>query len=364
MLKKGIGLLVLGLLLISLSSVGVLGVFDVPEIGGSACVPFGDGNDAYCASCNPSEVNDQFKAEYDSRCPSGSGDALDTGDEAKKEAQDSQQTLLDEEDPTDEVITKSSDTSEDATDSVEEGGATGEETPQERTEKMFRRLFAGGGEGAISANGYANLNFIYKSSTPVEITMDDGTYYLVNDVGTTAVLEGFGLVVGDEVDVPGINPEGLSKKTFSKNAEYTAELEGAEDVSVSLELKEGLLVPKLEVEENAAVEEKDVKLVVKEDGEIIGEIPFKLDVQSKTVAKTMGEGAKDTKLGLIIFAVIIAILLVFLIVFKKPKSKEDTSVSQPAPSQPTTPSEPPADETSQVTPEVKPIETIETKPSS
>ena len=181
---------------------------------------------------------------------------------------------------------------------------------QEKAADTFEPLFGRKTGEGISQNGYPHASYLAEDPGNFQLTFaDSGQVKLINiETGQQANFGGIGVHVGEEIPLPPINPSGLSKKSISGGKQsgtppdYKAELKGAEDwlEANPKSLKdpktgEALLGFEIKVKENAPLNLADVNLEIEEDGQKIGEIPLKFDIEEGTVI--FGPGISNYQLA-------------------------------------------------------------------
>jgi len=204
------------------------------------------------------------------------------------------------------------------------------QTTEERVEQLVNPLFAGGPpEGCVSTIGFPTLSCFSehsgKTGEEFQIQGCDGGFCFINiNTGASAPLGGIGINAGDPDAKFSINPANLDQKSITstkpspkpaipgEEPKYTAEVVGADDwadpvveTRIDPETREEILVikpnPKTKEEiakttapspEAKKVQEevqvaytnipegtKAMKVVIKEGGRVIAEIPIVVDLQ-------------------------------------------------------------------------------------
>ncbi|MFC1686069.1 hypothetical protein ACFLZZ_03550 [Nanoarchaeota archaeon] len=224
-----------------------------------------------------------------------------------------------------------------------------EEKIQENIERRFRPLFGRGGGEGISPSGYPQASFLqrYTEQTGASLAIgmgDDGKNYLISSEGTQAIFEGIGVHQGGKIEIQ-INSNSFgTEKEFEAGKggkpKYDAKVGDEEGLLKNINVKEAvdpetnetILVLEAEVDKDALVGEQDVEITLTADGEEVGAINFKAEVQEK---KTNWLGVIGTLVGL---SLLVIGLLYGLRYWKNKKSSEgqppETQPAQQPPTQP------------------------------
>ena len=171
----------------------------------------------------------------------------------------------------------------------------------EANSKITERF--GGSFPPLSRNGrFPNLNYLQEhnakanSNSYVEIQVFDTGIFMMGAFGSYGGynLNGIGVHVGEAIKWPGINPEGLTKKSIS-GGKPDAKLKGADWAKVNTntvtDQKTGKEVIELEMQVDSAAPTgvQDTNLVIVQDGQEIANFSLKIDVQKPESGESGGK---------------------------------------------------------------------------